>query len=112
MAELVQGDPDAQADDLVLEVRRVEDARSVAERLRVPKAAWAELLAEIAPRAGASEPAAAYQAAAPFWDWLAENQAVVPPGTPSIEPVAPPEVDAAWLRERHREWQEEAGRYQ
>lgn len=107
MAERVHDDPDAGPDDLVLEVRRVEDARSVAQRLRVPKGAWAALLAEVAPGAPADTPAAAYQAAGPFWDWLAENHAVTPPGTPSTDPVEALEADAAWLRERHRAWHEE-----
>ena len=108
MAERVDDDPDAGPDDLVLEVRRVEDARSVAQRLRVPKVAWQDLLTDVAPQAGAAEARAAYEAARPFWDWLAENHAVAPVGTPSSDPVEPPEPDAAWLRERHREWQSEA----
>ncbi len=104
MAEVVRGAEGAGPDDLVLEVHRVEDARTVTQRLNVPADAWRALLGqEVPPSAG---PEDAYDVRRGFWDWLAEEYANTTPGTPS-DPAAggTPTPDPAWLRDRHAEWQ-------
>ena len=107
MTKLVRDDPRSAPDDLVLEVDRVEDARTVRQRLRIPAAQWREFLRTAAPDAAPGDVERAYRARRAFWDWLAGEQADTPPGAPSDdphgEPVAP---SAAWLRMRYRSWQE------
>jgi hypothetical protein len=98
MAKLVQGDPGASSDDMVLEVDRVEDARTVRELFRIPAAQWQEFL-----RTEASEPAPtsverAYLARKDFWDWLAQSYADMPP-----EALESP--GAGWLVARYHDWQ-------
>ena len=107
MVRLIRDDPGAAREDLVLEVDRVEDARTVRQRLRIPAAQWREFLRTAVPDAAPDTAERAYQARQEFWDWLAGEQADTPPGTPSDEahgePAAP---SAVWLRARYRDWQE------
>jgi hypothetical protein len=107
MVRLVRDDPEAAPDDLVLEVDRVEDARTVRQRLRIPAAQWREFLRTAAPDAAPGDVERAYRARQEFWDWLAGEQADTPPGAPSDEPHGEPVApSAAWLRMRYRDWQE------
>jgi hypothetical protein len=104
MADVVRGAEDAGPDDLVLEVHRVEDARTVTQWLRVPAQAWRPFLGQEVP--GSASATDAYQARRAFWDWLAEAYADTTPGTPSDpESSGTPIPDPAWLRDRHTEWQ-------
>jgi hypothetical protein len=109
MAKLVRDDPAAAPEDLVLEVDRVEDARTVRQRLRIPAAEWREFLGAEALGAAPRSVEHAYAARREFWDWLAGEQADTPAVTPGSdarqEPVAP---SAAWLGARFRDWQEHA----
>ena len=104
MVKLVGDDPGAAPDDMVLEVDRVEDARTIRQRLRIPAAEWRQFVA--------TESAAApdtveqtYLAWQAFWDWLATAHADALPSTPlddpHTQPVAP---SAAWLSARYRAW--------
>ncbi|HEX6143213.1 MAG TPA: hypothetical protein VFZ01_10870 [Geminicoccaceae bacterium] len=104
MAELLHEVEGAGPDELVLEVHRVEDARTVTQRLHVPGDAWRPFL-ELPASATVDD---AYAARRGFWDWLAEEYADTMPGTPS-DPGASgtPTPDAGWLRDRHAEWQAE-----
>ena len=105
MAKVVSDDPGAAEDDMVLEVDRVEDARTVRQRLRIPAAQWREFMA--AERAGAAPDTVeqAYLAWRDFWDWLATSHADALPDAPlddpHTQPVAP---SAAWLASRYRDW--------
>jgi hypothetical protein len=106
MAKLVSDDPGAAGDDMVLEVDRVEDARTVSQRLRIPAAQWR---AFVATELGGPMPDTveqAYLARQGFWDWLATSHADVLPDAPlddpHTQPVAP---SAAWLAARYRDWQ-------
>jgi hypothetical protein len=107
MAKLVSDDPGAAPDDLVLEVDRVEDARTVRQRLRIPAAEWRAFLRAQGARTAPRSVERAYAARREFWDWLAAEQAGTPPDAPGEdaqeEPVAP---GAAWLSARFAEWQE------
>jgi hypothetical protein len=107
MAKLVSDDPGAAPDDLVLEVDRVEDARTVRQRLRIPAAEWRAFLRAQGARTAPRSVERAYAARREFWDWLAAEQADTPPAAPGPdagqEPVAP---SAAWLSARFAEWQE------
>jgi hypothetical protein len=102
MAELVRDAGGADPDDLVLEVRRVEDARTVTQRLHVRADAWRDFL-DVSSSAGVDE---AYGSRRDFWDWLAEAYADTPADTPSDRSEGGTRlVDLAWLREKHEEWQ-------
>jgi hypothetical protein len=107
MVKLVRDDPASAPDDLVLEVDRVEDARTIRQRLRIPAAQWREFLRTTAPGAAPRTVERAYRARRDFWDWLAGEQADAPPGAPPTEPHAEPVApSAAWLSARYRDWQE------
>ncbi len=108
MAKLISDDPQSAADDIVLEVDRVEDARTIRQRLRVPAAEWREFLRTEAPGEAAPDTVEqAYLARREFWDWLATEQADTPPGTPMDEPHERPTApSAAWLSARYRDWQQ------
>jgi hypothetical protein len=98
MAKLVRDDPKSAGDDMVLEVDRVEDARTVRELFRIPAAQWQEFL-----RTETLEPAPtsvelAYLARKAFWDWLAQSYADLPP-----EALESP--GAGWLGARYHDWQ-------
>ena len=106
MVKLVSDDPRAAGDDLVLEVDRVEDARTIRQRLRIPAARWRSFAAT---EGGGTAPATAqqaYHAWQDFWDWLANAHADALPDAPlddpHIQPVAPTD---AWLSARYRDWQ-------
>ncbi len=106
MVKLVRDDPGAAPDDLVLEIDRVEDARTVRQRLRIPGAQWREFLRMETPGAAPGTVEQAYAARREFWDWLATEQADTPPGTPMDEPHERPTApSAAWLSARYRDWQ-------
>ena len=45
MVKLVGDDPGAAPDDMILEVDRVEDARTIRQRLRIPAAQWRAFVA-------------------------------------------------------------------
>ena len=107
MAKLIRDDPRSAPEDLVLEVDRVEDARTIRQRLRIPAAQWREFLREAIFDAAPDDVERAYRARQEFWDWLADEQADTPPGAPSGEPHGQPVAPtAAWLRMRYRDWQE------
>ena len=107
MVKLVGDDPQAAPDDMVLEVDRVEDARTLRQRLRIPAAQWREFLRTEAPDAAPGSVEQAYLARRDFWDWLADEQADSPPGTPMDEPHERPAApSAAWLSARYRDWQD------
>ena len=109
MTKLVRDDPKSAPDDLVVEVDRVEDARTVRQRLRIPAAQWREFLRTAVPDAAPDTAERAYQARQEFWDWLAAEQADTPPGAPSDEPHGQPVApSAAWLGARYKDWQERA----
>jgi hypothetical protein len=106
MVKLVRDDPGSAPDDMVLEVDRVEDARSIRQRLRIPAAQWREF---VRTRTAGAEPDSAeqaYLALQAFWDWLASAHADALPDAPlndpHTQPVAP---NAAWLSARYRDWQ-------
>jgi len=102
MAELLHEVEGAGPDELVLEVHRVEDARTVTQRLHVPAAGWRPFL-ELPASATVDD---AYTARRGFWDWLAEEYADTTPDTPSDPATSgTPTPDTAWLREKHAEWQ-------
>lgn len=102
MADVIHDAEGAGPDELVLEVHRVEDARTVTQRLHVPAEVWRAFL----DLPGSVSVQEAYAARRAFWDWLAEEYADTEPGTPS-DPGASgaPTPDAAWLREKQAEWQ-------
>ena len=106
MVKLVRDDPKSAPEDLVLEVDRVEDARTIRQRLRIPAAQWREFLRTTVPGAAPRTVERAYRTRRDFWDWLAGEQAdappEAPPGEPHGRPVAP---SAAWLGARYRDWQ-------
>lgn len=109
MVTLVGDDPKAGAGDMVLEVDRVEDARTVRQRLLIPAAQWQEFLAAVAAGDVPATVEEAYRAQREFWDWLAGEQADAPPEAPVTgvheQPVAP---TAAWLGARYQDWQNRA----
>jgi hypothetical protein len=98
MAKLVRDDPRSPPDDMVLEVDRVEDARTVRERFRVPAAQWREFLRAEAPGPVPTGVEQAYLACRGFWDWLAQSYADMPP-----EALESP--GAGWLSARYHDWQ-------
>ncbi len=100
MAKLVRDDPGASPDEMVLEVDRVEDARTVRELFRVPAAQWQEFLRTEASEVPTSVELA-YQARKEFWDWLAQSYADMPP-----EALESPSV--GWLSARYHDWQSQA----
>lgn len=105
MSALVRDAEHAGPDDLVLEVHRVEDARTVTQRLYVPAGAWRTFL----DMPSSASPADAYEARRDFWEWLAEGFAETAPGTPSAGVEAGTRtVDASWLDEKHAAWQSRA----
>jgi hypothetical protein len=88
-----------------LAVDRVEDARTIRQRLRIPAAQWRQFAAgRLA--VGPDTAEQAYRALQDFWDWLATEHAdarpAVPLDDPHSQPVAP---SAAWLSARYRDWQ-------
>ena len=70
MAKLIRDDPRSAPEDLVLEVDRVEDARTIRQRLRLPAAQWREFLRESVFDAAPDDVERAYRARQEFWDWL------------------------------------------
>jgi hypothetical protein len=107
MVKLVRDDPGSAPDDMVLEVDRVEDARTIRQRLHIPAAQWRQF---VRTRAAGAEPDSAeqaYLALQPFWDWLASAHAYALPDAslddPHTQPAAP---SAAWLSARYRDWQD------
>jgi len=106
MAKLVSDDPGAAEGDMVLEVDRVEDARTVSQRLRIPAAQWREFVAtELAGRAPDTVDQA-YLARQDFWDWLATSHADALPDAPLDDPHTQPVTPSAgWLSARYRDWQ-------
>ena len=109
MATLVRDEPGAGAEDMVLEVDRVEDARTVRQRLLIPAAQWQEFLRTAVASPAPATVEEAYLARQAFWDWLAAEQADAPPEAPLAglheQPVAP---SAAWLSARYQDWQNRA----
>ena len=97
MAKLVSDTFDASPDDLVLELDRVEDARTVRQRFRVPAAHWRAFLESGSPGTTPGSAEQAYEARSDFWDWLAKAHADTPPD----EFVAP---GVEWLKERYADW--------
>jgi hypothetical protein len=106
MAKLVSDDPGAAPDDMVLEVDRVEDARTIRQRLRIPAAQW-RAFASAQSAGGAPDTVAnAYVAWQGFWDWLAATHADALPAAPLDDPHPRPAApSAAWLSAQHRDWQ-------
>jgi hypothetical protein len=106
MAKLVSDDPGAAPDDMVLEVDRVEDARTIRQRLRIPAAQWRTFAASESAGATPDTAEHAYWAWQGFWDSLATAHAdalpAAPLDDPHTQPVAP---SAAWLSVRYRDWQ-------
>jgi len=98
MAKLVRDDPSASPDEMVLEVDRVEDARTVRERFRIPAAQWREFLGTEASEPVPTSVELAYLARKGFWDWLAQSYADLPP-----EALEAP--GAGWLSARYHDWQ-------
>ena len=106
MAKLVSDDPGAAEDDMVLEVDRVEDARTVRQRLRIPAAQWRAFLAAEGAGPVPDTVDQAYLAQRDFWDWLATSHADVLPDAPLEDPHTQPVASsAAWLAARYRDWQ-------
>ena len=107
MVRLVSDDPGSAPDDMVLEVDRVEDARTIRQRLRIPAAQWRLFVPTRAPGAEPDSPEQAYLAMQAFWDWLATAHADALPDAPlddpHTQPVAP---SAAWLAARYQDWQD------
>lgn len=105
MVRLVS-DPGAVPDDTVLEVDRVEDARTIRQRLRIPGAEWRRFAARRRTASAPDTAEQAYLAWQDFWDWLATAHADALPDAPlddpHTQPVAP---SAAWLSVRYRDWQ-------
>lgn len=101
MVKLVRDDPKAAPDDMVLEVDRVEDARTVRELFRIPAAQWQEFLWLEAPEVAPGSAEQAYLARRGFWDWLAQTYADLPP-----EALESP--GAGWLCARYHDWQSRA----
>jgi hypothetical protein len=106
MVKLVSDDPSAAPDDMVLEVDRVEDARTIRQRLRIPAAQWRTFAATVSAGAAPDTVANAYRAWQGFWDWLATGHAdalpAAPLDDPHTQPVAP---SAEWLSAQYRDWQ-------
>jgi hypothetical protein len=104
MVKLVSDDPGAASDDMVLEVDRVEDARTIRQRLRIPAAQWRTFAATVS-AAAPDTVANAYLAWQGFWDRLATAHAdalpAAPLDDPRTQPVAP---SAAWLSAQYRDW--------
>ena len=106
MVKLVSGAPGSEPDDMVLEVDRVEDARTIRQRFRIPAAHWRQFMAMQSAGAEPDTVANAYQAWQGYWDWLATAHADALPDAPlddpHTQPVAP---SAARLSARYRDWQ-------
>ena len=106
MVKLVSDDPGAAPDDMVLEVDRVEDARTIRQRLRIPAAQWRTFAAKESAGVLPDSKENAYVAWQGFWDWLAAGHADALPAAPLDDPhtqaVAP---SAAWLSAQYRDWQ-------
>ena len=106
MAKLVSDDPGAAPDDMVLEVDRVEDARTIRQRLRIPAAKWRTFAATESAGAAPDTVEKAYLAWQGFWDWLATAHADAPPGAPLDDPHGQPVASStAWLSRQYRDWQ-------
>lgn len=94
-------------DDMVLEVDRVEDARTISQRLRIPAAQWRQFAGTRTVGAAPDSAEQAYRALQAFWDWLASVHADALPDAPLDEPQAQPVApSAAWLSARYRDWQD------
>jgi hypothetical protein len=98
MAKLVRDHSSASPDDMILEVDRVEDARTVRELFRIPAAQWQEFLRTEASGPAPASVELAYLARKDFWDWLAQSYADMPP-----EALESP--GAGWLIARYHDWQ-------
>jgi hypothetical protein len=106
MVKLVSDDPGAAPDDIVLEVDRVEDARTIRQRFRIPAAQWRQFVPMQAAGAQPETAEQAYRALQAFWDWLATEHADALPEAPLDDPHTQPVVpSAAWLSARYRDWQ-------
>jgi hypothetical protein len=107
MVKLVRDDPGSAPDDMVLEVDRVEDARTIRQRLRIPAAQWRQFVRTRTAGAAPDSAEQAYVTLQAFWDWLASAHADALPDAPlddpHTQPVAP---SAAWLSARYRDWQD------
>ena len=75
MVRLVSDDPGSAVDDMVLEVDRVEDARTIRQRLRIPAAQWRQFVAMQSAGVEPDSAKQAYLALQAFWDWLASTHA-------------------------------------
>ena len=107
MVKLVSDDPGSAADDMVLEVDRVEDARTIRQRLRIPAAHWRQFVAMQSAGAAPDNAERAYLALQGFWDWLASAHADALPDAPLDEPHTQPIApSAAWLSARYQDWQD------
>jgi hypothetical protein len=105
MVKLVGGDPGADPDDMVLEVDRVEDARTIRQRLRIPAAQWRQFVAADSGSAAPGTVEQAYLTRRGFWDWLATAHADALPDAPLDDPhTQPVAASAAWLSARYRDW--------
>ena len=105
MAKLVSNDPGADPADMVLEVDRVEDARTIRQRLRIPAAQWRTFVATESTGAAPDTVEQAYLAWQGFWDWLATAHADTLPAAPLDDPHTQPVTpSAAWLSARYRDW--------
>ena len=71
---------------MVLEVDRVEDARTIRQRLRIPAAQWRTFAAKESAGAVPDREANAYVAWQGFWDWLAAGHADALPAAPLDDP--------------------------
>jgi hypothetical protein len=106
MVKLVGDDPGAGPDDMVLEGDRIEDARTIRQRLRIPAAQWRAFAATRC--AGATPDTAEHACLAwqRFWDSLATAHADALPAAPLDDPHTQPAAPrAAWLSARYRDWQ-------
>lgn len=107
MVRLVSDDPGSAPDDMVLEVDRVEDARTIRQRLRIPAAQWRQFVATHSAGAERDRAEAAYLAFREFWDWLATAHADALPDAPLDDPHTQPVAPSlAWLSARYRDWQD------
>ena len=105
MAKLVSDDPGAAPDDMVLEVDRVEDARTIRQRLRIPAAQWRTFAATQSAGAAPDTVEKAYLAWQGFgtgWRRRMPMRCPAPLDDPHTQPVAP---SAEWLSAQYRDWQ-------
>ena len=106
MVKLVSDDPGAAFDDMVLDVDRVEDARTIRQRLRIPAAQWRTFAATVSAGAAPDTVENAYLAWQGCWDWLAAAHADALPAAPLDDPRTQPVASRAeWLSAQYRYWQ-------